>query len=74
MPFSELRNTLSSDHDTGALLKYLQQVAVLVKGNWIVSSELLYPKDTTSHQHGIPAELMCRARDFIVSIHARDWF
>ncbi|XP_033214367.1 DNA-directed RNA polymerase III subunit RPC5 [Belonocnema kinseyi] len=66
MSFAELRNTLSMDHDSGAVLKYLQQVAVLVKGNWIVNSELLYPKDTTSHEHGIPAELMCRARDFIL--------
>lgn len=67
MSFTELKNTLSSEHETAMILKYLQQVAVLVQGNWIINSELIYPKDTKSHQNGIPAELMCRARDFVVS-------
>lgn len=67
MNFSELKNTLSTEHETSMILKYLQQVAVLVQGNWIINSELIYPKDTKSHQNGIPAELMCRARDFVLS-------
>lgn len=66
--FTQLRLILSSEHDTAAVLKYLQQVAVLVQGNWVVNSELIYIKDSVSSQNGIPAELMCRARDYIVSI------
>lgn len=66
--FGQLRAIISSDQESTAILKYLQQVAVLVQGNWVVNSELLYPKDSISSQNGIPAELMCRARDYIVSI------
>lgn len=66
MSFVQLRMILASEHDTNAILKYLQQVAVLVQGNWVVNSELIYPKDTMSAHSGIPAELMCRARDYIV--------
>lgn len=65
--FIQLRSILSSEQETAAILKYLQQVAILVQGNWIVSSELVYPKDSISSHNGIPAELMCRARDYIVS-------
>ena len=64
--FSQLRSILSPDQETSAILKYLQQVAVLVQGNWVVSSELLYPKDSISSQNGISAELMCRARDYVL--------
>ncbi|XP_076172472.1 RNA polymerase III subunit E [Ptiloglossa arizonensis] len=64
--FIQLRSILSSEQETAAILKYLQQVAILVQGNWIVSSELVYPKDSISSHNGIPAELMCRARDYIL--------
>lgn len=67
MAFSQLRILLSTGHDPAAVLKYLQQVAVLVQGNWIVNSELVYPKDSISSHNGIPAELMSRARDYVVN-------
>lgn len=57
---------IDDKHDTVDILKYLQQVAVLVQGNWVVQSELVYPKDKTSAHNGINSELMCRARDYIV--------
>lgn len=66
MAFSQLRILLSTGHDPAAVLKYLQQVAVLVQGNWIVNSELVYPKETISSHNGIPADLMCRARDYVL--------
>lgn len=72
--FTQLRLILSSEHDTAAVLKYLQQVAVLVQGNWVVNSELIYIKDSVSSQNGIPAELMCRARDYIVSTIEINYF
>lgn len=68
LSFTQLRSILSPDHEAIAIIKYLQQVAVLVRGNWIVNSELIYPKDTISSHSGIAAELMCRARDYVVSI------
>lgn len=55
------------------VLKYLQQVAVLVQGNWVVNSELIYPKDSLSSQSEV-SELMCKARDYIVSIESRKLF
>ncbi|KAJ8667381.1 hypothetical protein QAD02_009043 [Eretmocerus hayati] len=66
MSFVQLRTILSSEHETSTILKYLQQVSVLVQGNWIVNSELIYPKDTMSAHSGIPSELMCRARDYVL--------
>lgn len=35
-------------------------------GNWVIKSEVLYPDNTFSATSGVPAELMCRARDYIV--------
>ncbi|XP_076293456.1 RNA polymerase III subunit E [Lasioglossum baleicum] len=64
--FVQLRSILSPDQETAAVLKYLQQVAVLVQGNWVVNSELIYPKESISSHNGIPADLMCRARDYIL--------
>lgn len=49
------------------LLRTLPKVAVLVQGNWIVKSEILYPTGTFSAISGVPADLMCRARDYVVS-------
>lgn len=49
------------------LLKNLPKVAVLVRGNWVVKSEVLYPSNTLSATSGVPAELMCRTRDYVVS-------
>lgn len=53
------------------LLKTLPKVAVLVQGNWIVKSEILYPAGTFSATSGVPADLMCRARDYVVNMQIR---
>lgn len=52
---------------TQSVLKVLQQVAVLVQGNWVVKSDLLYPKNSIS-ESGAPNELIQRGRDYVVSI------
>lgn len=62
------------DHDAISILNHLQQIAVLVQGNWIVNSELVYEKDTVSADNGIPAELMRRARDYAVSSRSVHFF
>ncbi|KYN08719.1 DNA-directed RNA polymerase III subunit RPC5, partial [Cyphomyrmex costatus] len=62
--FAKLCEILS-EHDTTTILRYLQQVAMLVQGNWIVNSELIYPKDSLSPQNNT-SEFMCRARDYIL--------
>lgn len=52
--------------DREKVLRTLPSVGILVQGNWILLSELLYPPDSVSGIHGVPAEHMCRARDYIV--------
>lgn len=36
----------------------------------LINSDVLYPKDTSSPHSGVPAEVLCRGRDFVVSIKA----
>lgn len=48
------------------VLQILPTIAVLVCGNWILNSEFLYPENTVSGNNGVPAEYMCKARDYTV--------
>lgn len=50
-----------------SVLKALQQVAVLVQGNWVVKSDIIYPKDSKS-ESGVPNDLIQRGRDYVVSV------
>ncbi|OXB54335.1 hypothetical protein ASZ78_015515 [Callipepla squamata] len=85
MPFANLMSLLGSGTDSTTVLRCIQQVAMLVQGNWVVksavflenqlthppslliNSDVLYPKDTSSPHSGVPAEVLCRGRDFVVS-------
>ncbi|KAJ9580202.1 hypothetical protein L9F63_004145, partial [Diploptera punctata] len=62
----ELVTLLDQSSDMAGLLRIVQQVAVLVQGNWVIRSDILYPKDTASKINGVAAELMCRGRDHIL--------
>uniref|UniRef100_A0A8D0G9Y4 RNA polymerase III subunit E n=1 Tax=Sphenodon punctatus TaxID=8508 RepID=A0A8D0G9Y4_SPHPU len=66
MPFANLLSLLASGTDSTAVLRCIQQVAMLVQGNWVVKSDVLYPKDTASPHSGVPAEVLCRGRDFVM--------
>ncbi|XP_037320262.1 DNA-directed RNA polymerase III subunit RPC5 isoform X1 [Pungitius pungitius] len=66
MPFANLMGLLASGTDSTAALRCIQQVALLVQGNWVVKSDVLYPKNTCSPHSGVPAELLCRGRDFVM--------
>lgn len=35
-----------------------------------LGSDILYPKDSSSPHSGVPAEVLCRGRDFVVSAQA----
>lgn len=67
--FQQLAMLLTGSDGTTVenLLKTIPKVAVLVQGNWIVKSDILYPQGTFSATSGVPADLMCRARDYVVS-------
>uniref|UniRef100_A0A6B2FAJ3 DNA-directed RNA polymerase III subunit RPC5 C-terminal domain-containing protein n=1 Tax=Bothriechis nigroviridis TaxID=88079 RepID=A0A6B2FAJ3_BOTNI len=64
--FASLMSLLASGTDPAAVLRSIQQVALLVQGNWVVKSDILYPKDTSSPHSGVPAEVLCRGRDFVI--------
>ncbi|XP_053131835.1 DNA-directed RNA polymerase III subunit RPC5 isoform X2 [Hemicordylus capensis] len=64
--FANLMSLLASGTDPTAVLRCIQQVALLVQGNWVVKSDILYPKDTSSPHSGVPAEVLCRGRDFVM--------
>lgn len=54
-------------HSKEKILQTLTEIGVLLRGNWVIQSECLYPDKTWSMLNGVPAEFMCRARDYIVS-------
>ncbi|KAM7448595.1 DNA-directed RNA polymerase III subunit RPC5 [Porites harrisoni] len=58
--------TLSQAAKEVVVLKCVQQYAVLVQGCWVVKSELLYPEGSISPNSGIPADILCRGRDYIM--------
>ncbi|XP_044033798.1 DNA-directed RNA polymerase III subunit RPC5 isoform X2 [Siniperca chuatsi] len=66
MPFANLMGLLASGTDSTSVLRCIQQVALLVQGNWVVKSDVLYPKNTCSPHSGVPAEVLCRGRDFVM--------
>nr|XP_033770079.1 DNA-directed RNA polymerase III subunit RPC5 isoform X1 [Geotrypetes seraphini]XP_033770080.1 DNA-directed RNA polymerase III subunit RPC5 isoform X1 [Geotrypetes seraphini] len=66
MPFANLMGLVAAGTDPTAVLRCTQQVALLVQGNWVVKSDILYPKETSSPHSGVPAEVLCRARDFVM--------
>lgn len=57
----------SNTESAQSVLKVLQQVAVLVQGNWVVKSDIIYPKDIKS-ESGVPNDLIQRGRDYVVSV------
>lgn len=59
----ECDKTITADK----LIQALPLVGVLLHGNWIAQSLVLYPAETLSNLNGVPAELMIRARDYVVS-------
>lgn len=64
--FAKLMAALPPKLDTASVVRFLQQVALLVQGCWVVKSDVLYPKDSFSPKTGVPAETMSRARDFLM--------
>ncbi len=64
--FGQLMSLLPKGSDTNSVIRFVQQVAILVQGCWVVKSEILYPKDTFSAYSGVPAETLCRGRDYMM--------
>lgn len=67
--FNDIKELLSDVTDDEALIRSLTQYALVVRGNWVVKSEILHSKESNSKISpltGIPIELLCRARDIIL--------
>ncbi|SPP76903.1 DNA-directed RNA polymerase III subunit RPC5 [Drosophila guanche] len=48
------------------VLALLPQVGILLNGNWVPKSEVVFPEKMLSHANGVTAEQMIRARDYIL--------
>lgn len=55
-----------SDESVPTILNHLKKIAVLVRGNWTIKSEELYPDNTISSHYGLSFEIMRLLRDYIV--------
>jgi len=64
--WTQLIDLLDDEVDHSLVIKALQQVAVLVQGCWVVKSDILYPKDSFSAHSASPADVISRARDYMV--------
>ena len=64
--FAQLMSLLPQGTDMTSALRCLQQVAMLIQGCWVVKSDVLYPRDTYSANSGVPAETLCRGRDYVM--------
>lgn len=67
LSYSGIIKTIDDDTVTSEkLIRTLPLAGMLICGNWVVQSEFLYPPNSVSSVNGVPAELMCRARDYIL--------
>ncbi|KAG5444664.1 DNA-directed RNA polymerase III subunit RPC5 [Clonorchis sinensis] len=68
-----VRERFSDPHSVtnATVLQHLQKVAVLIRGWWVVKSELLYPPTMYSEHAAVPSSLMIRARDYILAVFHR---
>lgn len=48
------------------VLRNLALCCVMVRGNWTLQSEILYPPGFVSLINGVSSELMCRGRDYVL--------
>lgn len=56
------------------IFRTLPTVGLMIHGNWVVQSEAIYPPNTVSPTNGVTADLMCRARDYILYQFYRNEF
>ncbi|KAM9305142.1 DNA-directed RNA polymerase III subunit RPC5 [Gastrophryne carolinensis] len=66
IPFANLMGLMAAGTESISVLRCVQQVAMLVQGNWVVKSDVLYPKESSSPHSGVPAEVLCRGRDYVM--------
>lgn len=67
MSFIEIMEMISSPQVTAEkVLRNLALCGVMIRGNWTLQSDILYPLKFISLTNGISSELMCRGRDYVL--------
>ncbi|XP_034481389.1 DNA-directed RNA polymerase III subunit RPC5 [Drosophila innubila] len=70
LSFADVLHILSDHIDphvsADKVLALLPQVGILLHGNWVPKSEVVFPEKMLSHANGVTAEQMIRARDYIL--------
>ncbi|KAL5107288.1 DNA-directed RNA polymerase III subunit RPC5 [Taenia crassiceps] len=51
-----------------AVIPILNRLAVLVRGWWVVRSDILYPPNTYSEHASVPSAQLIRARDYVMAV------
>ncbi|XP_026817433.1 DNA-directed RNA polymerase III subunit RPC5-like isoform X2 [Rhopalosiphum maidis] len=59
---------MPTDESVTIILTHLKELAVLVRGNWTIKSEHLYPDNTISSHFGLSNEIMCLLRDYMIHL------
>ncbi|XP_060846618.1 DNA-directed RNA polymerase III subunit RPC5-like [Rhopalosiphum padi] len=57
-----------TDESITTILTHLKELAVLVRGNWTIKSEHLYPDNTISSHFGLSNETMRLLRDYMIHL------
>lgn len=67
LSFNHLMEVLSdSQLSVEKVLRNLSLCGVMMRGNWTLQSEVLYPPGFVSLTNGVTSELMCRGRDYVL--------
>jgi len=68
MRFAQILQLISQNKSASnsEILTHLQQMAVLIRGCWVVKSELLYPDKFLSRHSGVVSSLLRRGRDYML--------
>jgi DNA-directed RNA polymerase III subunit RPC5 len=67
LSFNHLMEMLSdSQLSIDKVLRNLALCGVMLRGNWALQSEVLYPPGFVSLINGVSSELMCRGRDYVL--------
>ncbi|XP_037074627.1 DNA-directed RNA polymerase III subunit RPC5-like [Pollicipes pollicipes] len=64
--FGSLLPLLPRGTAPGDAVRVLQQTAQLVRGLWVVRSDVLYPKGGQTPRTGVPNDLLARGRDYML--------
>uniref|UniRef100_A0A8C5WKX6 RNA polymerase III subunit E n=1 Tax=Leptobrachium leishanense TaxID=445787 RepID=A0A8C5WKX6_9ANUR len=72
IPFANLMGLMAAGTESISVLRCIQQVAMLVQGNWVVKSDVIYPKESSSPHSGVSAEVLCRGRDYVMWKFTKD--